>query len=202
LHTGVLPILQALPFFQFRTDARIELHRYGNYRQSIIASAAAAENLILTVLELLLWEEGMSPVQAVVKVGRIESILKRLKREMAPRLKGSWSEKDTGAVQDWHLNVLRVRNAVVHVGHEATRREALSALTALNSLVGHFADRFAVPEIQAKYPKTVILSLGQDSLARRHAWTSTLDSLSQAHAWEWRAEFGVWRSNVLASLPL
>lgn len=197
---GALPLQPALPVQQFRTDARVQLHRYGNYRQSIIASAAAAESFVSTIYEMMMWEEGVSPATAAQRVSRVESILKRTKREMSSRLGGMWDENRPGPVADWNTYILKVRNAIVHTGHAATRPEALRALESLNAFVGLFADRFAVRTVQRKLPKTAILSVPKSSFERRHAWSEVLQKLSDQNYGAWWHSFRVWQWELESQL--
>jgi hypothetical protein len=193
LGAGSLPLQPALPVHQFRTDARVQLHRYGNYRQSIIASAAAAESLASTIYEMLIWEEGGSPATAADRFSRGEGILKRTKREMSSRLGGTWDEKRPGPVSDWSTNILKVRNAIVHLGHPATRIESIRALESLNAFVALFADRFATPAVLRKFPKTAILSVPRASFESRFAWSEAIQSLSDQNYGEWWYSFREWQ---------
>jgi hypothetical protein len=197
---GALPLQPALPVQQLRTDARVQLHRYGNYRQSIIASAAAAESFVSTIYEMMMWEEGVSPAKAAQRLSRVESILKRTKREMSSRLGGTWDENRPGPVADWNTNILKVRNAIVHAGHVATRPEALRALDSLNAFVALFADRFAVRTVQRKLPKTAILSVPRSSFERRRAWSEILQKLSDQNYGAWWHSFRAWQWEMESQL--
>lgn len=202
LTTGYITAVHWLPSFQFRNDAQIQLHRYGNYRQSVIASAAAAESFVLPLLELLLWEEGQSPGAAAGIVGARDGILRIVRRELPPRLKGSWNEQRPGPMKSWIDDVLRIRNAIVHGGREATRQEALAALDAVHTLVGFIADRFAEPRVQKLYPKTIIVSVGKMTLEKRQAWSKELEQLRAEHEKDWRAEFLTWRIDLVNELEV
>lgn len=197
---GALPLQPALPLQQFRTDARVQLHRYGNYRQSIIASAAAAESFVSTIYEMMMWEEGLSPATAAQRLSRVEGIVKRTKREMSSRLGGTWDENRPGPVADWDTYIVKVRNAIVHAGHVATRPEALRALESLNAFVALFADRFAVRTVQRKLPKTAILSVPRSSFEKRHAWSKVLQELSDQHYGAWWHGFRVWQCELESQL--
>jgi hypothetical protein len=198
--TGMLPAQPALPVQQFRTDARIQLHRYGNYRQSIIASAAAAESFVSTIYEMLLWEEGATPAMGAQRLSRVESILKRTKREMAPRLGGTWDEKRPGPVALADRKIVETRKAVDHAGRRVMRNDALRALESLNTFVAMFADRFAVRAILRKFPRTAILSMPKPSFERRGVWSEELQQLSDQHYAEWWAGFRNWQQELESRL--
>jgi hypothetical protein len=201
LKTGMTTLLPGIPFFEFRNDARVQLHRYGNYRQSIVATAAGIENLVNTILELMLWEEGTTPVAAAAITGSNDGVLRRVRREFPRRLGGSWNPDRSGPMRGWVTHVLRVRNHIVHGGSPGTRSAALSAIEAANGFVGILGDRFAKRRVKSKYPRTVILSLGRSSLERRQAWTPDIEALRKKHEWEWRVEFASWRQELVAHLP-
>jgi hypothetical protein len=197
---GVAPWIVTRSFFEFRNDASIQLHRYGNYRQSIVATAAGAENLSLTLLQLMLWEEGTSVEQAsdLFGPGRREGVVKLVRREFPERLKGSWSG-GKGPAARWVTDIVRLRNEIVHTAHPATREEALRALDALGAFVGLIADRLATHHVQNRYPKTVILSSFQHSLKSRDRWTDRLEVL-KAQEGDWQVDFLGWQEDVVEAL--
>jgi hypothetical protein len=202
VNTGFARLILARPFFEFRNDAQVQLHRYGNYRQSVIASAAAAESLILTLIELLLWEEGASPSAAAEIVGGREGIVRITSRELPPRLRGAWNVDRSGPTKAWKDNIVTIRNQIVHGGRPVERKEALAALTALEGLVTFVGDRFAIRATQRQYPKTIMLSLGKASLERRGKWNSDLETLLNSSAGQWQIEFQTWRTDMLQHEPV
>jgi hypothetical protein len=134
-NTGFAPFMIGRPFFEFRNDAQVQLHRYGNYRQSVIATAAACENLVLTLIELLLWEEGVDPPDAIPVVASRDGIVRITARELPPRLRGVWNPNLPGPIKNWRDQIVKQRNAVVHGGQDVQRNEALAALSATEGLL-------------------------------------------------------------------
>ncbi len=195
---GVAPLNVTRCFFEFRNDASIQLHRYGNYRQSIVATAAAAENLIFTLLQLMLWEEGSSLEDARELLGRREGVVKLVRREFPERLKGSWSG-GKGPAARWVTDVVASRNKIVHAAHAPPRGEALRALDALGEFVSLIADTLATKHVQNRYPKTVILSSFKQSLNSRARWTKRLEAM-QAQESEWTVDFLGWQQDVVEAL--
>lgn len=190
---GMAPLMEReIPYFEFRNDAFVQLYRYGNYRQSIVSTSAGAESFLNNILELLMWEEGQTASEAAVVMGGATGILTRCKRHLPGRLKGAWDHTRPGPIKCWSDDILKVRNRIVHAAYAPSRKEAIDALAALDQLVAFIADRFAEDPVRGKYPRSIILSVGQSSLEKRGVWTNQLKSLQENHAHEWRLEFRNW----------
>lgn len=153
-----------------RLEARLALNVQGQYAESVIQSAIAAEVLIQSILMMMLWEESIpeeNPQEAASVLG--SRMAARLSRHYASRLGGGgWNLSDGGPVERWHNATANVRNRIVHAGYRPSRAEAESAYEALADLELFICDRLG--SAAKKYPRTALMMLGRNGLERRGAW--------------------------------
>lgn len=186
------------PFIQFverRVDAAREITVEGNYSQSLIECAMAAEVLFDALLSALMWEEGTDPENAAKVLG--QELRHRIKgNEYSKRLGGNWSQ-NTGELRDWRIQIADVRNRVVHGGYKPTRNEVEDALSALQGLATFVGDRLV--EKHKKYPRTAFAFLGHEGLEKRGR-IKALESLSASDTddlVEWFRGYRRWREETV-----
>jgi hypothetical protein len=139
-----------LPFWSIRNDAAVCLQLRGQYRAALILVAAAAENMIDTFTQFLLWEEGADAATASTDYRGRVGIVTRTRRLLPPRIGGSWDGTGDSPVADWYRLVVEPRNATSHVGSDVSREEAWQAWNALDALRFYIGGR--VFANQTKYP--------------------------------------------------
>jgi hypothetical protein len=161
-------------YVERRLEARLALHRDGQYAESAIQSAIAAEVLLRGVLSMLVWEESAEhdeDVDPAAEILRVDTT-RRVKREYPPRLGGTWSLVGDGPVARWYRDTAGLRNRVVHAGHRPSKDQAVDALEALLALERFVCDRLA--DRSRRYPRTALTVLGGAGLERRGAWSDAV----------------------------
>jgi len=115
-----------IPYAELRLESRLAHERYGAYRQSVVMAHTAVEVLLDTVLALMLWEEGVSAVDAAATVfsGYASA---RAVREFHPRLGGDWRTTGSGAISQYLNTLAPLRHRTVHLGYSPTQDESNQA---------------------------------------------------------------------------
>jgi hypothetical protein len=150
-------------FNTFALEAREAMYIRGDYRATILNAATAAECLLDDFLGHALWWERSSPADAVPAL--VKPIVSRVKSEFPKRFGGTWlSQRSRNAVQDWHDNIVRYRDRVVHGGYQPTGQEARNAGEALSKLRRFLGQRVLDRRVQTQYPYLSLLLLGPDKL--------------------------------------
>ena len=142
--------------------ARIE----GDYTQCILNCAITMELLIKHVSWMLIWEharvdwtnEAYLPlIRSSDSYGAKPAIL--IGGILAKKLKGNWDSKRVESpVGGWRVNILEVRNRVIHGGYNPTEEDTQKALSALRNLHFHIFGR--VIKNAKHYPLTAALLMG------------------------------------------
>jgi hypothetical protein len=183
-----------------RADYAFE--REGDYAAVLIFAYQASEVLLDTVLTLLLWEEGMKPVDAANTVFH-ERTAKRTRSQFKGRIGGLWATEGTGIVAAWARDFAEMRHRVVHQGYQPTRDEASQALGCLRDLEQFVKGRLV--QRAYKYPESALMLLGQPGLEKRNGWTRRIRQYVEDHPdmekrvqsyARWRAEFDRLRTRV------
>ena len=167
----------------------------------MISIAAASESFILTLVSLMLWEEGVAKEHVIRVLGSRDGILRLTRRELPPRLRGSWNEERPGALRDWIRDVVWFRNMVVHAGRQVHRQDALKAVRAVDKLLTMIVDRFAERAIRSRYPKTIVCSGLQQSLIAREAFDQPLNDATKQQL-GWLVEFARWRDEAIGEIAV
>ena len=167
------------PMFTWRErliEADRALNIHGEYAQGVVLAQTAAEVFLDTLLTLMLWEEGADAEQAALLFddGRLA---RRIKSEWGPRLGGNWALDGDGPVANWFQKTAQLRNRVVHGGYQPTRAEALAAFKAVYPLETFAYNRLA--QRRAKYPRSVLLTIGDQGLRRRGLWSGTIKTFAE-----------------------
>jgi hypothetical protein len=170
-----------VPYLELSSEARRAFDREGDSRGAVIHSQAACEVLLDSVLQALLWEEGMAPSDAAKGFFSSNSALGgRLRRSdtYASRLgSGNWRLDGSGPVATWYKNLANLRNRCVHAGYRPTSNEALAASRAQHDLRDFVADRLV--DRQRRYPRVASIFTSRARL---------VDTRNQDIA-----DFGAWR---------
>jgi hypothetical protein len=179
-----------------RLEARIALSRDGEYAESSIQTAIAAEVFLSAVLGMLLWEESIRGEEITSAVDVLSSPLaKRVRVHFHPRLGGQWGLNATGPVANWYTITAGLRNRVVHRGYRPGKSESEESLQCLLDLERFICDRLA--ERSSRYPRTALMVLGGEGLRRRGRWS---DELFGSHrigpAIDSVRSFAAWRDRV------
>lgn len=179
-------------------EARRAHEVLGEEAQAVILANTSCEVLLDAILALLMWEEGVAVEDAApaFEEGRT---LRRLKRELEPRLKGTWST-ETGAVGEWFQSAYRLRHRVVHGGYSPTHAEAAKALEAGLGLQRFVMDRIA--ERRTTYYRAALMALAEEGLRRRDLWSGKIKRFSEEVAPtepSWWDSFTAWYRELVAA---
>lgn len=153
----------------------------GDYWSAVIKAAAFTELLVHTTARHLLWEEGVSPEDAVTRLDnqRQQSMVAFANQHLSGRLKGRWSANQKGPVKTWSQDLLAVRNAVLHAGEGVDEASAARAVAAANGMLNFIKECLVEPSTVAKYPFTAMNLWG----GARPAAQGGVDASCRADAW-------------------
>jgi hypothetical protein len=174
-----------VPYLELSSEARRAFDREGDTRSAVIHSQAACEVLLDSVLQALLWEEGVTPREAANGLFSPRSTLGgRVSRSdvYAVRLgSGHWRFDGDGPVATWYKCLANLRNRCVHAGYRPSNNEALVASRAQFALRDFIADRLV--DKQRRFPRTASLFTSR----ALQASTKNQDI----------ADFGLWRAGLV-----
>lgn len=179
-----------------RLESRIAHERDGQYAESAIQSAIAAEVLLDGLLGVLLWEEqrGNENVAEAVEIFS-SSAATRVRSFYHPRLGGAWSIIEDGPIRRWFIETAGLRNRVVHRGYRPSRSESAASIDALGALEKHLCDLLAARS--KRYPRAALAMLGADGLRRRDEWDDRrFSSASIGDILDGMRGYRDWRSRV------
>jgi len=171
----------------------------GEEGQAIVLANTSCEVMLDTILALLLWEEGVT-VEDAVPVFEEGKTLRRVSKELAPRLGGNWSTED-GIVADWYRSAYRLRHRIVHGGYAPTARQASEAIEAAAGLQRSVMDRIAARRIT--YKRSALMTLAEEGLRRRELWSGQIKRFfEEVGPTEppWRASFTDYHRALVAAL--
>lgn len=184
------------PYIDRVVDANHAL-RQGDTANAVVLAQVGAEIFLDALLGLLLWEEGTSPQEAAEGVFA-SGLTRRVRTAFAPRLGGDWNLQAAGAVGGWKRDLYELRGRVIHAGYEPTRAEARQALQALAALEDFAKAR--VVERRSQCPRTALIVLGPDGLARREGWDRRIREFAeQNEANTWLRDYNTWREELSAA---
>src|SRR5207244_4032221 len=109
-----------------------------------------------------------SPEDAAARF-REGGVLRRIRQEFPPRLKGNWSLRGSAEVARWFADVYSLRHRVVHGGYRPTRPEARQTIHAMRGLERFIFDRVAARRIA--FPRATLLTLAEPGLRKRGLWS-------------------------------
>lgn len=167
-------------FIDLEREAAWALRGSDNPWAALLGAATASEYLLNTLLQMLMWEDGLTPELAAPAFAPTRAVATRLDPDVNSRLGGDWSVRGRGPVGQWHREVAGVRNLALHLGREVTRDEALTALDRVSGLGTFIAGRLATAANVAKYPRTALAFVGQPGLERRGRWTRRVKNVAQS----------------------
>lgn len=181
-------------YMELHREAIVALKRQGDYRASVVWSAAAAEALFEELMRLLMWERGQEP-ESCLEPFRIQSISARVKRHF-PTLLGQsndWDLETPGAVTTWKVKVADLRNRVIHDAYFPKYTEAYDAITTIENLVKRLGD-LLVADLKRHF-RTAFKLLSFKGLNSRGVWDDFL-RLDQAVIGlpDWVATYTRWRA--------
>jgi hypothetical protein len=179
-----------------RHDAVNALVRDGDLGLAISHAHTAGEVLLDGTLTMLLWEEQLTP-QAAAELFD-DSVVRRCQTRLAPRLRGNWHADRAGPVKSWVDDCVKPRGRVVHGGYEPHYGEAQTAIDALSQLERHVFDRLA--EERNTYKRTVLLTLGEEGLARRDMWKGKIRRFHEGPARTeptWNVQLSAWTRELV-----
>lgn len=180
----------ALGYLDFRREAEVALERDGDYRAAAVWAGSAAESMLDTLLQLLMWESGRQPEKCLQEFNKV-AITRRVANEFEKRIGGVWNFDTENPVADWKTHVADVRNRVVHSGHEPTYDQAKLSTQIVDKLVSHVCDLLGA-EIE-KYPRTAYLTMGDKGLIKRRLADRFNAAASQIYGPDWTETFARWR---------
>lgn len=180
-------------------EARRAHEVLGEEAQAVILANTSCEVMLDAILALLMWEEGVA-VEDAVPLFEEGKVLRRLKQELQPRLKGQWST-ETGAVGEWFRSAYRLRHRVVHGGYLPTPAEAARALEAGLGLQRFVMDRIA--ERRTTYFRAALMTVAEEGLTRRGLWSGQIKRFAEEVAPtepSWRYSFTAWYRELVGRL--
>jgi hypothetical protein len=164
-------------------SAHIDLHRQalvasnfeGDTRLAALLAGLSAESLLDDLLLHLLWDEGLTPEDALPlwKPG----LDNRVRSDYHQRIGGNWDTTGSGAIGNWSTCVADLRHRVVHGTYIPTRSEARRAIVVVDELMRFLCDRLAKHEVLRTYPRTALVLAGQPGLEKRGAVTKRIRTL-------------------------
>lgn len=176
---------------ELRRSATVALERTGDYRASIVWTAAQAEAIFDQLLRHLMWEEGRLPERSLQEFQAL-SVANRVRTHYEHRLGGSWDLKTPGAITDWKVQVADVRNRVVHDHFRPTWTQAHDALLAVDSLISCIGDLLV--QRLGRYFRTAMQLIGTSGLQKRGALERFHECARNAYPLDWTSTFGRWQS--------
>lgn len=181
-----------------RLRAMSAARTHGDYTAAVLFAATACELLIKHPAAMLVWEEvtyrttpalwsnTTFPPVATYPHTLLDSVLE-------PALGGSWARDGAGdPLWSWQHDVQRLRNRAMHEGYTPTSLEARAAVSAIDDVMGHVAERLAR---QAQhFPRTSLSFLGPDQLELRGALPKVRATYLAAEAGgeTWDVDYNDW----------
>jgi len=180
-------------------EARRAHEVLGEEGQAVILANTSCEVMLDAILALLMWEESVvvEDAAAAFEEGKV---LRRITKEIAPRLKGSWSTEH-GAVGDWYRAAYRLRHRVVHGGYSPSASEGAEALEAAAGLQRFVMDRIA--ERRTTYYRAALMTVAEEGLRRRDMWSGKIKRFAEDVAPtepDWRDSYTAWYRDLVAAL--
>jgi hypothetical protein len=171
----------------------------GEDAQAVILANTSCEVMLDVLLALLMWEDG-EPMEKAVPAFEEGKILRRIKQELTPRLKGNWSF-DSGAVGDWHRATYKMRHRVVHGGYTPSPTETGDALEAALGLQRFVMDRIA--QRRTAYPRAALMTVAEHGLRRRNMWSGQIKRFAEEVApteSDWHSAYTTYYRDLVAAL--
>ncbi len=157
-------------------EARRAHELLGEYAQAVILANTSSEVLLDVILAMLMWEEGV-PAEQAAQAYDEGKLLRRITRELAPRLKGNWSTAQAGAVSEWFERTYSLRHRVVHSGYMPSHAQAEQSLSSSAELQRFVMDRVA--DRRTAYPRSALMTIGEDGLRNRQMWSGQIRSFAE-----------------------
>jgi hypothetical protein len=180
-------------------EARRAHEILGEEGQAVILANTSCEVLLDAILALLMWEEGVV-VEDAVSAFEEGRVLRRITKELAPRLKGNWST-ESGAVGDWYRDAYRLRHRVVHGGYAPSVSEGAEALASADGLHRFVMDRIA--ERRTTYCRAALMTVAEPGLRRRGMWSGKIKRFAEGVAPSepsWRNSYTAWYGDLVAAI--
>ena len=171
----------------------------GEEGQAVILANTSCEVLLDVVLALLMWEDEVS-IEDAVSVFEPGKTLRRINKELVPRLGGNWSTKN-GSIGTWYEATYRLRHRVVHAGYYPTVSESARALDAAAELHQFTMDRIA--ERRTKYPRAALMTVAEEGLRKRDLWSGRIKRFAEESAPlepNWIDSYTAWYTELVAKL--
>lgn len=153
-------------FLAIAQEAESAFNR-GLYRSAAIMSASGAEMLLNTTLQMLHWEDGLTPEESVDAWSAKEGIQARVRKHFPPLLKGNWDLIGGSPIGDWAQHTAELRNKIAHAGHRPTETECRNSLAATYVLHSDLVDRITEDANLNRYTRTAFLLAGNHGLESR-----------------------------------
>lgn len=183
-------------FLASSSEARSALIHRGDARSSLLASATACELLLDDFLKHLLWESNTRPEECIryfVDRNRTSTVLSRTRKYLPDLIGGSWDPKVQPPLRAWQEHVAHLRNRTIHGGYAPTQTEASNAIDVTNEL--HLFCMRLLSERRSKYPRTALVSFGQEKLLGEGLSTpETQREFEEGDGEDWLLRFQRWRT--------
>lgn len=163
---------------ELQSQADVYRRMSGDYKVAIILYATACESLVDDLLQHLYWERGLPPHEAAEcfinrrrksNFVQPKSIKTLVTNDLYQLLTGnSWRVQKHPVIENWLLQVVSVRNEIVHHAKEPTFLEMVGCEESMDNFHHFLAD--AVYRLRDKYPVTALAYLGEGYLVRHGDW--------------------------------
>ncbi|MBK5226123.1 MAG: hypothetical protein JJD96_06085 [Thermoleophilia bacterium] len=167
---------------------------------AVIQAATSSEMFFNTVIQMIAWEETVSPNDAAVWFD--QGLSKRLRTYYGPKLGGNWDTCNQNApLGNWSKNLQFCRNKTVHDAYVPSIEEAEAALNAGDEALDFLMSRLC--EKRNEYPRTTLLLLGRPGLERRGLYAGKIKTFVEkvaASENDWLIEYNTWAKELEKAL--
>lgn len=197
---SITQIRRSTPFGHYsnlRRKAIELLDARGDHQMAGIVVGIAGEVLLDSLLHVLMWEEGKSPIDASDQIGDMP-LKARVTSLYHSRIFGiDWSCR-TGPIADFFEKAVYLRNRLAHAGSHAGYEEVSNALGALLALERALGDALADDQNRTRFMRTAILYCGKRGLARRLRLSRRVANLmSSPDEPDWARAMHIWNLHYI-----
>lgn len=166
------------PHLNFVEHSKRAQHAYyaqGDYEAAIVWSQISSECLLTGALLMTAWEAGADSNEVIKWIKT--PLRKRVRAYFGKQLGGTWDTRDTATIVGrWSLNVVQLRNSIVHASMRVTEEDAIKAHNACVDLEWYVKRRLF--ESRKQYPRTALVFIGIAGMQDRGASNAWLDTVT------------------------
>ncbi len=138
----------------------------GDSTEAVVSLQTSMESMIYNTWRMILVDQGYTHAEIDEKINDKGGYKQLLVNVLAPLLGGAWdTEAHATPVGKYWYRLYRLRNEIVHRGHQASWAEAEAAYDAYIDMREFINQRLW--SNHRKYPRTLLIKLGDGGLERR-----------------------------------